>query len=147
MEELERQMLQNMVIGRTPTETQPLVSPAPPSQPSPLQPPQAATTGQPPVRQPPMSVQGGFPPQHLPQQATFPMQSPGNAMFPPLGAQPPAMAQHGQQQQGHAIPSEQVSMDLERKIMETEMAEAKRRRKAAKIASMAKYNDIMTGGE
>lgn len=40
-----------------------------------------------------------------------------------------------------------LNEELERKIQETERAEFKRRRKGMKIASMARYNDLMTGGE
>ncbi|KAI0046018.1 hypothetical protein FA95DRAFT_1680073 [Auriscalpium vulgare] len=46
----------------------------------------------------------------------------------------------------HASPEEQEALRAEamRRIMETERMEEKRRRKAAKIAHMARYNDLMT---
>lgn len=76
-------------------------------------------------------------------------------MFPPLAPAQPGLLgalnqpQQPQQPQQPAPPmtEEQVTLEMERKIMETEMAEGKRRRKAQKIAGMARYNDIMTGGE
>jgi DNA topoisomerase 2-associated protein PAT1 len=135
MEELERQMMQNMTMGGVQQGAQP------------------PALAQPSVHAPAVNYNNSQQ-QHLPQ-ANFPPpgQSPDNAMFPRLGA--PSMA--AQPAQGPTSvnptvsnsmqPTEQVSMDLERKIMETEMGEAKRRRKALKIASMAKYNDIMTGGD
>jgi hypothetical protein len=46
-----------------------------------------------------------------------------------------------------ASDEERMNIELERKIRETEVAEGKRRRKAEKIAGMARYNDIMTQGE
>lgn len=45
------------------------------------------------------------------------------------------------------LDEERMNIELERKIRETEIAEGKRRRKAEKIAGMARYNDIMTQGE
>ncbi len=136
MEELERQMMQNMTMGNAPSG-----SPAP----------QVPAPAPPPMPVPP--INDGQ--QQHPAQPSFPLpgQSSITAMFPPLGA--PPISTQSQQVPALATPSgiaptqqpEQVTMDLERKIMETEMAEAKRRRKALKIASMAKYNDIMTGGD
>ena len=41
---------------------------------------------------------------------------------------------------------ERMNAELEQKIKETELAEMKRRRKADKIASMSRYNGIMTQG-
>jgi DNA topoisomerase 2-associated protein PAT1 len=60
------------------------------------------------------------------------------AMFPPLGSAAPA--------KGQPKSEEQMDRELEARIRETEMAEMKRMRKANKIASMSRYNDVMTGG-
>lgn len=59
-------------------------------------------------------------------------------MFPPLGAAQPG--------KGQPKSEEQMDRELEARIRETEMAEMKRMRKASKIASMSRYNDVMTGG-
>ena len=60
------------------------------------------------------------------------------AMFPPLGSAAPG--------KGQPKSEEQMDRELEARIRETEMAEMKRMRKANKIASMSRYNDVMTGG-
>lgn len=60
------------------------------------------------------------------------------AMFPPLGSAAPA--------KGQPKSEEQMDRELEARIRETEIAEMKRMRKANKIASMSRYNDVMTGG-
>ena len=60
-------------------------------------------------------------------------------MFPPLGSAAPG--------KGQTKTEEQMDRELEARIRETEMAEMKRMRKAHKIASMSRYNDVMTGGE
>lgn len=64
------------------------------------------------------------------------------AMFPPLGTAGPAKGG-----QGHLKTEEQLDKELEKRIRETEMADMKRQRKANKIASMSRYNDLMTGGD
>lgn len=45
-----------------------------------------------------------------------------------------------------ATDEERMNAELEQKIKETELAEMKRRRKVDKIASMSRYNGIMTQG-
>jgi hypothetical protein len=61
-------------------------------------------------------------------------------MFPPLGTPAPKPGQHVKSE-------EQMDRELDNRIRETEMAEMKRSRKAAKIAGMARFNDLMTGGK
>ena len=59
----------------------------------------------------------------------------GNLSFPPLGMDPSKKTE------------EQLDLELEARIRLTELAEQRRQRRAFKIQSMSKYNDIMTGGD
>lgn len=132
MEELEREMMQNARISA-------------PSQPTPGS-------------------------QVTPTQAQIAAQELSNTMFPPLGSAPPAAAplqqdpsQLGAMQQqllaslgaapagmpgpGQALPPAAPQPTPEELEAFARKADEKRKRKAQKIVSMAKYNDIMTGGD
>jgi hypothetical protein len=138
LEEIEREMMSNLV--------QPSSAPVPAATSVPAYPSAQAVV--------PTGLAQGFPeqPQSQPQppQQARPasdlkglellQQQLGNlAMFPPLGSAAPG--------KGQPKTEEQMDRELEARIRETEMAEMKRMRKAHKIASMSRYNDVMTGGE
>jgi hypothetical protein len=138
LEEIEREMLSNLA--------QPSSSPAPVPTSAPAYPaaqpgvPSGLAQGFPPQQQPPaQAIQQTRPASDLKGLELLQQQLGNLAMFPPLGSAAPG--------KGQTKTEEQMDRELEARIRETEMAEMKRMRKAHKIASMSRYNDVMTGGE
>lgn len=152
MEELEREMMQmhtqsqqqqqqpNPQMMQLQPQTQPQQPPM-----MMMQPPMQQPQGQPPVdlMQTMFPPLGSEPPKQQQHLDMMQQQLLASLAGPATGLQPPQQEQQEQQQQPQSLSVE----ELEQKIRETEMADARRRRKALKIASMAKYNDIMTGGD
>ena len=138
LEEIEREMMANLA--------QPSSSPAPVPTSAPAYPaaqpgvPSGLAQGFPQQQQPPALANTQARPASDLKGLELLQQQLGNlAMFPPLGSAAPG--------KGQTKTEEQMDRELEARIRETEMAEMKRMRKAHKIASMSRYNDVMTGGE
>jgi DNA topoisomerase 2-associated protein PAT1 len=82
------------------------------------------------------------------QQSTYPLDPRGPPGLAPSTTANPDLARLLGVAPAAADPAdeERMNAELEMKIRETEVAEGKRRRKAEKIAGMARYNGIMTQG-
>lgn len=176
LEEIEREMMKNLRIDAVATPSVGLSQVMPPAAaaaPPPGVPPSASAyqghfPGLPGTQPFPGTTPGGIPmntanmfPHHMGNNQALPHQL--QQMQPPAmdarsgnltpGAQQAAVNPDiarllgiNAQQDAGLSEEERVNAELERKIQETELAEMKRRKKANKIQSMSRYNDIMTQG-
>lgn len=80
------------------------------------------------------------------QQPMYPLDSRGPPGLAPGTTANPDLARLLGVAPADPVDEERMNAELEQKIRETEVAEGKRRRKAEKIAGMARYNGIMTQG-
>lgn len=161
LEEIEKEMMKNLRI-EGPTTHAPVVPqsvPAAPQQPSGYQGQFPALSGMPSfpgasqgMYNRPMESMGQPPVQHVQQ---VPFMDPRIAGLP-ISAAPPTQDTVNPDvarllgivpvETTGVSDDERMNAELEQKIKETELAEMKRRRKVDKIASMSRYNGIMTQG-